>query len=362
LTNEQTILEFFYGDVETTINNAILDDIDYVVPKNRILSYVNKLLAIPYSEYLYSLISWELTKIESGDLTQSSCFSAAEIEMCQALLSFDNLGFTFEEIGQLFPQYCKKNSLYALRKYGENQVKTSKQLGLTYQYYGKWYLNCLGYIYEDLSEENRRLLLARTILRDSLYGSMMRDLIFNDIALEDYLIGLSKSTIARRATGILRILGLGIEAAERENIPLHKCYYTKPQSERSVVIKNAKEKIYLFDKKIDKSFVSRGFTLKKKIHPVIPTIIGFHLDRGDSYDVSINIANKTFSASLNHIGFSDSDRDCFQIYWKQKSGIVQYLEEYISTLNNSASVGIYAIIGEKTFEIRPSTNNESEVD
>jgi len=233
MNNSKDIVEaFFYKAFEKSINEKILDNIDYVIPESQIINYIEKLLSIPYQEYLDYLISWDFPKIETGDLTQSSSFQASEIEMCEALLSYDNLGFTFEEIGQMFPQYCKKHTKNAFKKYGENQVKTSKQLGLTFQYYGKWFLNCLGYVYPKLTLSQRKSLLARTILRDKLYGSIIKDLIFNDISLESYMIGLSSSTIARRISGILRILQFAYDESELHGYTLCKCLIPSKSSSK----------------------------------------------------------------------------------------------------------------------------------
>lgn len=221
--------EFFHGDFEYSLNEKILDDYAFVIPEDEIIAYIRTIISIPYEEFLYFLISWQLPKIEAGDLTQSSSFSAAEIEMCEALLNEGNPGLEFLAIGKLFPQYCKKTeSDYALRKYGENQVKTAKQLGLTFCYFNDWYLNCFGYVYHLLSDSEKQSLLARTILRDPLYGTMMKDLLFKDIKFNDYLIGLSDSTIKRRLPGIKRILRFAIKEARSNNIDLGTCIHVLP--------------------------------------------------------------------------------------------------------------------------------------
>lgn len=260
MNRDALITDFFFGDEEHIINEKILDDIDYIVPKVHILSYIRNLISIPYSEFLYKLISWNLPPLTPENITQTSTFSAAEIEMCHVLIENNNLGFTNIEIGQLFPQYCKTLTPSALRKYGENQAKTSQQLGLTFLFYGKWYLNCFGYVYEDLSEEERLDLLARTILRDPLYGSMMKDLLEKDIYLTDYMLDLSRATICRRAQSIVRILNIGINCALKEGIDLNICHYEKPKIEKK---KNKIEKVFLFRKKISNSFITRGMTIVK---------------------------------------------------------------------------------------------------
>lgn len=222
MTNQQLIETFFYRSLETDVNEAMLDDYMYVIPTARIISYIKKLIQIPYSDFLYFIISWNYPQITTDDMTQSSSFSAAEIEMCKALIANDNPGYDFEGIGKLFPHYCKSQTEYALRKYGENQIKTSKQLGLAFSSYGSWYLSCFAYVYLELTEEERNAFIARSILRDTFYGTIIRDLIEKPVTINNYLRPLSDSTIHRRSPGIMRILRFAINAAKAEGIELNR--------------------------------------------------------------------------------------------------------------------------------------------
>ena len=160
---------FFSRSYEKEVDKLIRDDKDFVIPYVQLQNYVNILVAIPYQAYISYICSHPLKeKIENKDITQSSSFSACEIEMCNALLSVDNPGLNYLEIGRLFPHYISHPNETAYRKYGENQIKTSAHLGLVYEYYKYWYLSCLGYIYPELSNDERLKLLARTILRTPL--------------------------------------------------------------------------------------------------------------------------------------------------------------------------------------------------
>lgn len=222
MTNQQLIETFFNRSLEKEVNEALLDDYMYVIPMASLTTYIKELIRVPYAEFLYFIISYNYPQITNDDMTQSSSFSAAEIEMCHALIDNDNPGYDFEGIGKLFPQYCKSQTKYALRKYGENQIKTSKQLGLTFSSYGSWYLSCFGYIYLELNDEERNAFIARSILRDSFYGTIIRNLIEKPIIINNYLRPLSDSTINRRCSGILRILKFAINAARAEGIELNE--------------------------------------------------------------------------------------------------------------------------------------------
>lgn len=222
MSNQGDIETFFYRSLENQVNEKMLDDYSYNIPLSLLRNYIHKIIKIPYQEFLYFIISWDYPSITSDDMTQSSSFSASEIEMCDILYENDNPGYSFEELGRLFPQYCKSQTEYALRKYGENQAKTSKQLGFVFPYYNSWYLSCFGYIYRELDEIDRASFIARSILRDSFYGTIIRDLLSHDVTINNYLKGLSPSTIHRRSPGILRILKFAINASKQEGIELHK--------------------------------------------------------------------------------------------------------------------------------------------
>lgn len=221
-------MDFFHGDYEYAMNEKILDDYSFDIPKREIIDYIKSIISIPYEDFLYFLISWDFPKIGPGDITQSSSFSAAEIEMCEVLIAEGNPGLDFLSIGKLFPQYCKSQSDWALRKYGENQVKTSKQLGLTFCYFNNWYLNCFGYVYPELSDLDKNSFIARIILRDPLYGAIMKALIYRDITFNEFLIGLSGSTISRRLPGIKRILHYAIREAKNNGITLGNAIHILP--------------------------------------------------------------------------------------------------------------------------------------
>lgn len=222
MSNQGKIESFFYRSLENQVNDKMLDDYSYNIPLPMLRNYIYEIISIPYEEFLYFIISWDYPSITTEDMTQSSSFSAAEIEMCNIFIENDNPGYSFEEIGRLFPQYCKSQTEYALRKYGENQIKTSKQLGLVFQYYNSWYLSCFGYVYKELDDEDRAAFIARSILRDSFYGTIIRDILTCDVTINNYLQGLSPSTVHRRSSGIMRILRFAINAANKEKITLHK--------------------------------------------------------------------------------------------------------------------------------------------
>ena len=226
MSNSEYIDLFFSKSYENTLDKLIRDDRDYVIPFEQLRNYVMKVISISYSEFLNYIRNHKLSvNIEKCDITQSSSFSACEIEMCNALLWADNCGLNFLEIGKLFPQYVSHPNDTAYRKYGENQIKTSSHLGLVYEYYKYWYLSCLGYLYPSLKEDERMKLLARTVLRIPLYQDMLLRLLKGDVFLTEYMQQLAPSTKGRRAGSIMRLLELCLGECRREGLRYHDLYY-----------------------------------------------------------------------------------------------------------------------------------------
>jgi SOS-response transcriptional repressor LexA len=226
MTDSEYIELFFSKTYEKTQDKRIRDDRDYTIPYEQLANYVTKVISISYNEFIeYIRNNQSSTNIESSDITQSSSFSACEIEMCNALLWADNRGLNFLEVGKLFPQYVSHPNDTAYRKYGENQIRTSSHLGLVYEYYKYWYLSCIGYIYPSLKEDDRRKLLARTILRMPLYQDLVLRLIRGNVFLADYMRTMAPSTQGRRAGSVMRLLDICLNECRAEGIKYHNLYY-----------------------------------------------------------------------------------------------------------------------------------------
>ena len=209
MINYDLIKFFFSQENEKMINEKILDDVDYVVPKDCIFEYVNKVIDIPYVDFIaYLEDNPNNQEIDSSHVTQCSSFIACESYLCKALIEENNLGFEYAEIGILLSEFISSNKSGAIRKYGENQIKTASQLGLAFEYYNHWYLSCLGYVYLDLEPERRTSLLARTLLRDPLYAKIVTDITQRDIFIKSYMGFLSTTTINRRIPSVWKLLSI----------------------------------------------------------------------------------------------------------------------------------------------------------
>lgn len=222
--NYDYIENFVTRSLEKRVDNLMLADKNYIVPKQEVHNYIARVLNIPYSEFI-EYVKTHRGIVEDNQLTQSSNFAACSSEMCKVLESHGNPGMNFVEIGQHFPQYIKQNNEGAFRKYGENQVKTSAQLGLTFQYYDLWYLTCVGYVYNNFDEQQQMSLLARSILRTPLYHHIIVRLLEEVVDLSDYMYSLSNSTKGRRVGSILKMINICLAECRREKIKYNDLFY-----------------------------------------------------------------------------------------------------------------------------------------
>jgi putative restriction endonuclease len=116
----------------------------------------------------------------------------------------------------------------------------------------------------------------------------------------------------------------------------------------------SQDKLLLFNKKVDKSFLKYGFVVVKSACSHLPSIIGTRLGKGEGRDVTILIQGASFTARLHSIGFTSTSRDCFRIMWSG-SGIIQHLKHVVEPPANISSFDVYGIVGQSTFELVPSS-------
>jgi len=239
MKKEDVISIFFSRSFEKQLNEKILDDIDYVVDVYGVLNYVVNVIDVPYADFLrYITEHPSEVPLQSANITQSSCFAACETEMIDVFMSEDNKGLDFINIGRHFTKYVRSNKDAAFRKYGENQVKTAAHLGLAYEYFNHWYLNSVGYVYNELGIDDRMSLLARNILREPLYAAMLSDILYHDIDIVSYMDCLnSEETKARRYENVKCLLDICLNECKKEGIKTFKVLNTKGE-----LLKKIKEK------------------------------------------------------------------------------------------------------------------------
>lgn len=223
---------FFNRTYEKFVNKQILDDKNFIVPRQQLTNYVRELVDIPFVDYIDYIKHNDLEReLEPSDITQFSSFSTCELEMCRALLWSNNPGCKYVDIGRLFPNklFSKKESAYW--RFGEMHIKASTQLGLTFEYYNYWYLSCLGYIYPELNKSLRMQLLARTLIRNRLYQQILIDILEHDVNIEEYINTFQNYNFKRCKRSVYYFLNLCLDICKKEGVKLHnlKNNYKPPQ-------------------------------------------------------------------------------------------------------------------------------------
>lgn len=222
------LIELFYNRAyEKFVNKQILDDKNYIVPRQQLKNYVHELVNIPYIDFINYIKQNEIEgEIKASDITQFSSFSACEIEMCNALIWTNNPGCQYVDIGRFFPNNTISRSDAAYRRYGECHIKAATQLGLTFEYYGYWYLSCLGYIYPDLDEDVRKQLLARTIIRNRLYQQLLVDIREHEVNPNVYIDILPANLMKKSLRSICIYLEICLDTCKKEQIKTYSLIRT----------------------------------------------------------------------------------------------------------------------------------------
>ena len=217
------LIELFYNRTyEKFVNKQILDDKNYIVPRQQLTNYVHELVNIPFIEFIDYIKHHEIDRyIDYSDITQFSSFSTCEVEMCKALQWANNPGCQYVDIGKFFPNKLISRSESAYRRYGEIHVKASTQLGLTFEYYNYWYLSCLGYIYPELEKNLRMQLLVRTITRNRLYQQLLIDILDHDVNPEVYINILPNYNFKRCQRSVCYFLNICLDICRKEGIKVH---------------------------------------------------------------------------------------------------------------------------------------------
>lgn len=371
MTNREAIEVFFSRSVEKTFNDSILDDKNYVIPHGSLDTYLDTILSVPYSEYIDYLRNHknELT-FSSLNISQFSSFSACEIEMCNVLIWNGNPGLTNLEIGKLFPDYVQKHNDTAYLKFGENQIKTAAQLGLAFEYYGLWFLSCIGYVYPHISDERKARILARLILRDSFYANIVLSLTEGDVDLLTYMESeLSPKTSARRYSNVVTIVKICIAECQREGIVIGAIKETKkliPTNISAGEYKIVAGKTILFECQANKELFETGFIIPESKHDLWKRYLGVTSSQLDELRyINLIIDKKPFKALIG--GSLDSNgKPVMQVYYEDTPAIAYLIEtfnvsySYIKQslevpLDKSESITVYAANRNDTLYVSTNT-------
>lgn len=201
---DNIVEEFFDRKFEDKINKDILY---YTFPQDKVEMYVESIISEPldcYLAYIKSIQKKEM--IKSEDVFQFSSIDDATDSFCEKVKSINNPGLTYLEVGKLLQDDGKERKDAAYVKYGENHSKFAKELGLAFELCNTYYLSGVGYIYSELSKEDKEKLLLRLILRSILIKRLYQASQNGTVNLREFLYMLADSTYVRRRSNIKKVV------------------------------------------------------------------------------------------------------------------------------------------------------------
>ena len=182
--------------------------------------YIYQVTGYPLKEYICYRIKFPITnEITSKDITQLSSFEDCTTNMCKMMLLNGNCGLTQPQIASyLHIGNNYKDNLVALTKYGENQVKTACQLGLTVFRNNLWYLSSIGVVFPLMPDNVKQKFLSISLLRDPFYSKVLCSMYQRETNLVDYMTILSESTQKRRSSSCMRMINIFVQQCIAESI------------------------------------------------------------------------------------------------------------------------------------------------
>lgn len=202
-----SILDAFYSRTyENDINKKMLY-YNYDFPTEEVENYVRQILCVPVEQFIQRDITMETTEaITPKDVFQFSTLEAGTDHICQVLNEAGNPGVTFIQAGKLLLDDGSQRKDMAYIKYGENHLKTAEALGLLYELTRTYFVSCVGMIYLNLNEEDRKKLNVRLFLRNKFIARLIKATASANVDARQFLYMLSDATYIRRKSNIKCIL------------------------------------------------------------------------------------------------------------------------------------------------------------
>lgn len=229
MSNYKLLYQFFERTIEVEYNEKLFQK-SYILPHNEVLSYVRSLLAIPMDDFFaYVKEHHRSYSFKKCDIPQFSSITDATIRICQVLSDVSDPGLSYVEVGMLLQKDDKERKQGANQKYGENHSKTASDFGLVQisPISHRIFLTAIGYVFNQLSQEERKAYLARSILRNSFMNCILSRAVTQKIVLPDEMSILSPSTISRRLPNVKTYLMILDGTGRNITSSIHNIIYKK---------------------------------------------------------------------------------------------------------------------------------------
>ena len=203
-------------------SDKILLDLPHFFSKKAMKNYVEQIAGIGLENYIkYAETHPNVNSITTKDITQLSSIADCTIDMC-SIWNEENNGKTLIQIAEALHGDRKyKDNYGALTKYGENQVKTACQLGLTVSRNNLWYLSSVGTVFLSLTDDVKYKYFSICMLRDPFYSRVFCNMCRRETNLLDYMSILSESTKRRRVSSCMRLINIFVQQCKAESINIY---------------------------------------------------------------------------------------------------------------------------------------------
>lgn len=164
---------FFSYDFENEINEKMMYR-KYAFEYDKVKDYVNMLLSISQKEYIdYIVDNYDVSFLTYSNIVQFSNFENGTCRFCRIVKQAGNEGYKSIQLGKMLLDDGKDRKKGALVKYGENHANLAVELGLAHEMSNTYFLTCLGFIINDLSDNEKDELLFRLILRTKFFRRIL---------------------------------------------------------------------------------------------------------------------------------------------------------------------------------------------
>lgn len=223
MTNREWIELFFSKSYENQINDLVLEDVFYEIPRESLMNYVLTIINIPYDEFLdYIDENNNVAELQTSDIPYQDSIQLCTDAVTNYLLSVDNCGVTATEFGG----YCHNTASAELRdmrvkSLGARNLRSAEMLGLVFCYYDHWYLNCIGYLVDELTCNERNAFFARALLRTEFFSFFVPKLYKESILLQSFFSATRESHVNRYINKVSELLDYIILEAANCNIKIY---------------------------------------------------------------------------------------------------------------------------------------------
>lgn len=184
-----------------------LDGAEYVGIKE----IINDLCESKYTNFLHeAIIRGKDITLETIDFCQFSSLDNATVNVSKYLSLAGNEGYNWVKIATfLLKDEEHEDNYEALRKYGENHLKTAEALGLIKRNKkNECWLTKIGYVFSNLDPNRQKKLLSRLVLRLRFIQKMLSEAVYRNVDLYDEMAILKESTRVRRSSNAKTLMNI----------------------------------------------------------------------------------------------------------------------------------------------------------